>query len=136
MSVTDVELIELLLAEGMKVLNFQSRIDTEHESDTEAWVNLVDLGVSVFCDAEGGKRNTISGEITVPEFQIFTLEHQAATRDEPEDTYMAHRRSFGRVNDTVAEVFSLVVKDRIYGMIEAGGIASSFADDALYDDGV
>ena len=126
MSVSDVDRVELLLAEGMKTLNLKSRIDTEHESDTEAWVNLVDLGVSVFCDAEGGTRRSIGGFLPVPSFQVYT----AATHWELEATDMviayrnergAHvlRSHFDRVDSAVAEVFAIVVKDTIFSMIEA-----------------
>lgn len=118
MGVSDVDRVELLLAEGMKVLNLKSRISTEHESDTEAWVNLVDLGVSVFCDSEGGTRRSISGEVTVPEFQVYTVSMLPATHEQPGDVDLVIRGSFDRVDSAVAEVFALVVKNTIYSMIE------------------
>jgi len=111
--------IEGLLVEGMKLLNLTSEMVTEHESDTEAWVNLPELGVSVFCDAEGGTRRTISGEIKVPSFQVYTINYTPASRWEPEEEDFRLVKEFSRVADAVAEVFSLVVKDQIQGMIEA-----------------
>jgi hypothetical protein len=107
----------------MKTLNYQTRkMVIERESDTEVWVNLPDLGVSVFYDAEGGTRKGIGREIKVPSYQVYTVAYQAATREQPEDMDLTMRREFLRVDDAVAEVFALAVKDRIYDMIEAVSI--------------
>jgi hypothetical protein len=107
----------------MKTLGDESRkMEIERESDTEVWVNLPDLGVSVFYDAEGGTRKGIGREVKGPSYQVYTVTYEAATREQPEDMDLTLRREFNRVDDAVAEVFALVVKDRIYGMIEAKSI--------------
>jgi hypothetical protein len=122
MVVTREKALEILLHEGLKTLNIKSKIEFERESDTEVWINLVDLGVSVFYDAEGGTRRKIGGEwIPAPSYQVYTVESLPATRHEPEDVDHTMRRECERVDDAVAEVFALVVKDRIYGMIEVIG---------------
>jgi hypothetical protein len=121
--VTREKALEILLHEGLKTLNLKSKIEFERESDTEVWVNLVDLGVSVFFDAEGGTRRKIGGDwFPVPSYQVYTVESLPATRHEPEDMDLVLRGSFERVDSAVAEVFALVVKDRIYGMIESVSI--------------
>ncbi len=114
----DLDRTELFLAEGMRALNLTSTISTEHESDTEAWVNLDNLGISVFVDAEGGRRRSIKGEIKVTEWQVYTVQTVSATRHEPEDVDLNFRRSFTNIQDAIAEIFALVTRDTILGMLE------------------
>ena len=114
----DLDRTELFLAEGMRALNLESTISTEHESDTEAWVNLDNLGISVFVDAEGGRRRSIKGEIKVTEWQVYTVQTVSATRHEPEDVDLNFRRSFTNIQDAIAEIFALVTRDTILGMLE------------------
>jgi len=114
----DLERTELFLAEGMRALNRTSTISTEHESDTEVWINLDNLGISVFMDAEGGRRSCIKGEIKVTEWQIYTMQTVSATWHEPEDANLTFRRSFTSIQEAIAEVFALVTRDTIFSMLE------------------
>jgi hypothetical protein len=120
--VSENEKLVVFLTEGLKTLNLHSAVKTERDSDSELWIHLLDLGVSVFVDDEGGKRQTISGGITVPSYQVYTIESYPATREQPEETGETMRHECNNVAEAVAEVFSLVAKDRIYGMIEAVGL--------------
>jgi hypothetical protein len=115
------EKLAVFLTEGLKTLNLHSAVKTERDSDSELWIHLLDLGVSVFVDDEGGTRKGIGREIKVPSYQVYTVEHYPATREQPEDMGETMRRECSRVDDAVAEVFAIVAKDRIYGMIEAVG---------------
>jgi len=124
MGISENEKLVEFLTEGMKVLNLKSIIEFDRESPTELWIKLPDLGVYVYSDAVGGRRKTIRGEVEVPEFQVFTVATTAATREQPEDEDLQFRRAFPRVDDAVAEVFALVVKDTIYNMIEASAVGS------------
>jgi hypothetical protein len=119
MGVSQEERLVIFIAEGMKTLGLHGRTQTERDSDTELWVNLPDLGVSVFYDAEGGTRRGIGREVKVPEIQVYTMKYHEASRWEPEDMELVLRGSFDRIDAAVAEVFSIAVKDRILNMIEA-----------------
>jgi hypothetical protein len=120
--VSENEKLVVFLTEGLKTLNLKSRIQTERESDSELWINLLDLGVSIFSDDEGGTRRTIGGTVKVPSYQVYTVTWDAATREQPEERDETLRRECDRVDDAVAELFALVVKDRIFGMTEAVGM--------------
>jgi hypothetical protein len=122
MGVSHNEKLAIFIAEGLKTLNLKSRVETERESESELWINLLDLGVSIFSDDEGGTRRTISGTVKVPSYQVYTVTYEPATREQPEDIDHTLRRECDRPDDAVAELFALVVKDRIFGMTEAIGI--------------
>ena len=124
----DVEKIQRLLRSGLKRLNFTSEIEIERESDSEAWIILPELGVSIFADAEGmAHRRTIGRiEVKTGAFQVHTIKYLPATRQEPEDSEYVLRHTKERVDDAVAEVFALVVKDEIYAMIEAEELSREF----------
>jgi hypothetical protein len=120
----DLDRTERFIIEGLKALNLWSEVETEHESDTEAWINLPQLGVSVFMDAEGVTRKSIGGrEIKSTEWQVFAVTTLPATREEPEDSDLIFRHSFDLMAPAIAEVFALATKDRILNMIEAIGMA-------------
>jgi hypothetical protein len=121
--VSENEKLVVFLTEGLKTLNLKSRIETERESDSELWINLLDLGVSIFSDEEGTTRRKIGGgTIKVPSYQVYTVTWVAATREQPEEMDHTLRRECDRIDSAVAEVFSLVVKDTIFNMIEAKSI--------------
>jgi hypothetical protein len=121
--VSENEKLVVFLTEGMKTLNLKNnKMQIERESDSEVWINLPDLGVSVFVDSEGGTRKGIGREVKVPEYQVYTMKYTEASRWEPEDMDLVLRGSFDRVDSAVAEVFSLIVKDTIFNMIEAKSI--------------
>lgn len=127
---SDLDRTERFIILGLKALGLKTDdfgtfdVDTEHESDTEAWINLNRLGVSVFVDAEGTTRKTIGGgEVKTTGWQVYTIKHLPATRQEPEDTDFVFRGEFDNMAEAVAEVFALVARDRILNMIESVGEA-------------
>jgi len=125
----DVNRIQRLLLSGLKTLNLTSEINIDRDSDTEAWINLPDLGVSIFADAEGTSRRTIgSVSFKTGGFQVYEVKYLPATREEPEDSEYVLRHTKERVDDTVAEAFALVVKNEIYAMIEAEELTREFQE--------
>jgi hypothetical protein len=122
------EKLVIFITEGLKTLGLHSKVQTERDSETELWINLLDLGVSIFVDDEGGRRQTISGGITVPSYQVYTVDTIPASREEPEDVNHTLRRECDRPDDAVAELFALVAKDRIFAMTEAVGMQLEAGD--------
>ena len=119
--VTQNEKLAVFVTEGLKTLGLHSAVKTERDSESELWIHLLDLGVSVFVDDEGGTRRNLGGTIKVPSYQVYTVTWDAATREQPEEEDYTLRRECDRPDDAVAELFALVAKDRIFGMTEAIG---------------
>ena len=93
------KLIRLYLIAGLRTLKLTSAITIEHESDTEAWVNLDNLGVSIFTDVQAGYyRIYLSGSPLVD---------------------LVPGNVFNNVQEAIAELFAEVTRHTIYREIEA-----------------
>ena len=121
MALSQNEKLAIFVTEGLKTLGLHSKVQTERDSESELWINLLDLGVSIFVDDEGGTRRNLGGSIKVPSYQVYTVDSMPATREEPEDVNFTLRRECDRPDDAVAEMLALVAKDRIFAMTEAIG---------------
>jgi hypothetical protein len=124
----DLDRTELFITEGLNSLGLTSDVETEHESDTEAWVNLPQLNVCVLVDAEGTVRKGIGREVKGTKWSIYSVEDCGGGR-EPEDTDLVHRGDFDIMQDAVAEIFARVTRDHILNMIEYLGTKLDLDDE-------
>jgi len=115
---------------GIKTLGLKSTIEVEQESDTEFYIVLPGLGITVLIETDGTVRNSIAGEIRGPSWQVFTVEPFPDTLDEPGGTDEVHRGNYEILGDAVSRVFELSVKDTILNMIESIGMADDLAADS------
>ena len=120
----DLDRTEFFIREALKSLGITATVDTEHESDSEAWINIhtdTGYGLSLFLDSEGEARTIGNRIVKRTRWGLYKIVHFPGTREEPPSEDLAHVRDFTNMQEAIAEAFAAITKDHVQCMIESIG---------------